>query len=487
MMRERLQAKGARRQQAGRASARKIGVPLPLAGLYAKARTAQVQNLFAAELTNLRSNGVSLETRPAVSWSESASAAFRRIPFEVGSASRYITLTPTGATSGDHALTRAFSAAATFGTISGYVVIADGNGKPVTYNDDGFSISGFTATEGPTPALCDGIVCHHDRVYLWQTGGPLEFLVGDVGAITGPMTRFPLGRLGNITGSMLCAISLTVDAGHGMNDLLCVITTTGQMIIYEGLDPTDEQDWRLTARIKGAAPLGPRAFCQIGSDAWMLTSQGPVSIGQAVRESVLALVSDVARPIADDIASLVRAGPAEWQMFTADDGSMVVINRYADGAAQQFIYYLDSRAWGTADFPARDWHNLGGVPQITGTNGRLGSLVSDGTGDEMTARWVSSWFSIGSDVSVPWVEPVIRALGPMSVRMVVLSDNNDTVFDIAEAEQTITLEPDEADALGEITLSDIFGTEASGDRFQITLEVTARWAEIIGMSAGVQS
>lgn len=485
MLMNRRQARQAGRQRGG--SARTINLPLPLAGVYTKARAAQVQNLYAAELLNLRSNGVSLVTRPGVEWSGAASQIIRRIPFEFGGASRYIEITDRSAASGAHSLVRAFSPNLSWTTNSGFVLIADGNGLPARYNADGFSTATFTATEGPDPEECDGILSHHDRIYLWKTGGDLEFLVGDVGAVQGEMTRFPLGQLGNITGSIQCAVSLTLDAGHGMNDVLCVITTTGQMVIYEGLDPTDEQDWRLTARVEGAAPVGPRAFCQIGSDAWMLTAQGPVSIGQAARESVLALVSELARPVADDISTLVDAGPADWQMFTARDGSMAVINRYADGAAQQFIYYLDSKAWATADYPARDWHNLTGRPQITGADGRLGALVKSGSDEAITARWVSSWFTAGSSSSVPWIEPVIRAAGPLSVRVVVLSDNNDTVFDIAEAEQTLTLEPDEGDASGIITLRDIIPTDASGDRFQITLEVTAAWAEITGLSAAIGS
>lgn len=486
MIRDRVQARRARRQ-GGAGLARKTGLPLPLAGVYTKARAAQVQNLYATELLNLRSNGVSLETRPGITWSGDASTVLRRIPFEFGGVSRYIEITASGATCGAHSLTRAFAAAAIWATNSGFVLIADGNGLPVRYSADGFAVAAFTAAEGPSPATCDGILSHHDRIYLWKTDGDLEFLVGDVGAVQGEMARFNLGALGNITGSIKCAVSLTLDAGHGMNDVLCIITTTGQMVIYEGLDPTDEQDWRLTARIEGAAPVGPRAFCQIGADAWMLTAQGPVSIGQAVRESVLALVSDLARPVADDIAAAVESGTAEWQMFMARDGSMVVINRYLGGAARQFIYYLDSKAWATADYPARDWHNLGGRPQITGADGRLGSLARNGSAEMITARWVSSWFGAGGGASVPWIEPIIRAAGPLAVRVVVLSDNNDTVFDIAEAEQTLTLEPEEGDASTTITLQDIIPTDASGDRFQITLEVTAAWAEIIGLNAGIAS
>ena len=220
----------------------------------------------------------------------------------------------------------------------------------------------------------------------------------------------------------------------------------------------------------------------------MLTQQGPVSIGEAVRSSILALVSEVSRPISDEITALVEADPAaEWQMFTARDGSMVILNRVTGGgAASQFIYYMESRSWATADFPAKQWHNIAGKPQITGFDGRLGSLAHTGTAELITGRWVSSWFEAGAGGAVRYVEPTIIAEGPLTIRVVVLSDNQDRAADIAEAEQTITIEPEETGG-SRVTLSDIIPTDACGRNFQITLEVTARWAEITGFRAAIGS
>lgn len=489
MMRQRLAQQRQRRSRAGNASVREISLPLPLRGIFAKAKTAQVANMYAAELLNMRSNGVSLTTRPGVEWlTRAKSQVKQRIPYEFGGASYYIELSPEEGRAAGFGIKRQFNGQALWAANSGNILIADGLGLPVRFNSTtGFSEATFTATVGPNPAECDGIVSHHDRIYLWKTGGDLEFLVGDVGAVQGPMTRFPLGRLGNITGSIETMTSLTIDAGHGMNDVLCIVTTTGQMVLYEGFDPTDPQDWRLLGRIEGASTVGRRAFAQVGSDAWMLTPQGPISVGQAVRESVMALVSDISQPITDEITALIEQDPsAVWQMFTARDGSMVVINRISGGVARQFVYYLESRSWATADIAALDFHNLKGKPQITGFCGRIGRLWHTGSAEPITARWVSSWFEAGGSGALKYLEPTIIADGPLTVRVVVLSDNNITAADIAEAEQTIYLEPEEGGA-SRVTLSDIIPTDASGKSYQITLEVTARWAEITGLRAAVAS
>jgi hypothetical protein len=486
MMRQRLEAQRQRRAAASANSNRDVDIPLPLGGLFVKARTAKVGNLFAAELNNLRPNGVSLVLRPGVQWEQRESEyVLQRIPYEFGTRSDYINLTEDFAQISGASIFRRFNGAATWAAISSNIIIADGLGDAVRFDGSDFHSAEFTC-DVADPSVCNGIVAHHDRVYLWQTGGKLEFLYGDVGQVTGALQRFPLDRLGNITGSISAMVSLTVDAGHGMNDVLCIITTTGQLVVYEGFNPSDAADWRLTGRVQASRPIGPRAFAQVGSDAWMLTPQGVVSIGQSLRESVLALSSDLSKPISDEITALIEAGGGQWQLFTAADGSMAVINRLTAQGASQFIYYIEGKAWTTANIEARDFHNLNGVPQITALDGKLGDLRHTGTDEQITGRWVSSWFSVGANVSVNYIEPVIMAQGPLTVRVAVLSDYQDRPADIAEAEQIITLEPEETGGT-RVTLSDIIPTDASGKTFQITLEVTARWAEITGLTAAIGS
>lgn len=486
MMRDRMAAQRQRRTQSGMRVSQEVDVPLPLRGLFTKSRTAKISNLYAAELLNLRSNGVSMTLRPGILWEDRVSDyVLQRIPYEFGSRQDYINLTEEFAQVAGASFWRPFNGLATWGALSSNIIIADGLGDPIRFDGTQFHACAFTCDDAD-PALCDGIVAHHDRVFMWQTGGRLEFLYGDVGQVTGDLARFPLDRLGNITGSIAAMVSLTIDAGHGMNDMLCIITSTGQLVVYEGFDPSDANDWRLTGRVEGARPIGPRAFTQVGADAWMLTPQGVASIGQSLRESILALSSDLSQPIADEITSLIESGEGQWQLFTAADGSMVVISRFADGAARQYIYYLEGRAWATADIPARDWHNLNGYPQITGIDGGLGSLRHTGTDEQITGRWVSSWFTVGRDVSVNYITPVIMAAGPLTVRVVVLSDYQDRAADIAESEQTVTISPEETGG-SRVTLSDLIPTDAAGKSFQITLEVTATWAEITGLTAAIGS
>lgn len=481
---KRQRARAQRRGAAGSRSSREITLPLPLRGLFVEAKSAQVSNLFAAELHNWRSNGVSLVLRPGVVWQGEPSGVIQRVPYEFGRNPRWIEITASGASCGAAEITRLFGGNAMVAEISSNIILADGFGAPVRFNGTEFQESTFSTVTGANPARFDGVISHHDRLYFWRSGDALEFYYGDVGAVQGGLSRFPLDRLGNITGSIAAMVSLTVDAGHGMNDMLCIVTTTGHLVLYEGLDPGDASDWRLSGRVRAAAPIGPLAFTEVGSDAWMMTAQGVVSIGESIRSSVLALVSDITAPISEEITAAVDEGTGVWRMFTSPDGAMVLISRAVGLEARQWVFYTKSKSWATADLPARDWHAFNGKPFITGFDGRLGTIASRDSGEMITARWVSSWFEAPGVSGVAYLVPTIRAQGPLTVKVTLLSDTRDSAADIAEAEQTVTLDPEEDDG-GIVTLSDEIVTDAEGSRFQIIIEVTSAWSELISLKAAV--
>lgn len=483
---KRQQARAQRRGSAYQRASREIDLPLPLSGLFEGAKDAKVSNLYASELLNWRSTGLKMALRSGIVWEGAAAPIIQRIPFQFGKTPRYIELRASQASCGAATVTRLFGGNAVWGELSSNVIIADGYGLPVRFNGQDFTTCEYTTLTGVNPATFDGMVIHHDRAYFWKVGGALEFYYGDVGAVMGGLARFPLDRLGNISGSIEAMVSLTVDAGHGMNDMLCIVTTTGQLVLYEGLNPGDFADWRLTGRVQAARPVSRDAFVEIGADAWMLTPLGVVSIGESIRSSVLALSSDISVAVSEEIRGLVADGPtaAKWKLFLAGDGSMVIINYAVGLTAMQYIYHTKSKSWSTADMPLRDMHNLAGNAQCTGFDGRLGTFKHKDSGEVITARWVSSWFETGRQMSIAYIKPIIRAQGPLTVRVVVLSDNNDTPADVAESEQTITLEPEE-DGGGIVTLQDEIGSDAVGTSFQITIEVTAAWAEIISLKAAV--
>ncbi|MEM8971353.1 MAG: hypothetical protein AAGD43_04720 [Pseudomonadota bacterium] len=478
-----------RKQQRARGGvvARETTIPLPLNGLFVEAKTAEVSAVYASELSNFKSNSVSLEVEPSHVFGSISEIGFRRIPFEFGIYSQYIESKSEQLQSGAAVFSRSMAEDASHTYISSQAIIADGRADPIRYNGAEFSAAVFTTTTGFEPRDFDGVVAHQDRLFFWKHDGDLEFYYGDVGAVEGELTRFPLGRLGNIQGKIRSMFSLTFDAGENVNDALCIVTTTGELVVYEGINPGDANDWNLTARVATAPPISKAGFTRVGGDVWMITTSGIVSAIDSIRQGILALVGNISRPISKEILDLVTQGGGEWQLHTSATGDRIIINRYENGAAKQFNYQTETRAWNTTNYPARRWHNLALQTQFTDSRGVLATLprVSDGS-TTVKATWSTGWFNLRRASEIKYIRPTIIANGALSVRLVVLSDHDETVQDITEAEQTVTVYPDDPDdAGGKVALNEDFAVDAIGQRFKMTLEIEASSAEIVSVDVGV--
>lgn len=464
-----------------------VDIPLPVGGLFVDAKTGKTSPIFASELNNFSTDGILIELRRETVLGPEDEIALQRVPYTFGPTPRYIELRETQAECGGVSFARQFNGSAMVAYLSSQALIADGLDMPLRYNGTVFETALFTTSTGTAVQDFDGVLAHHDRAYFWRTNGTLEFYYGDVGSVLGPLERFPLDRLGNITGNMMTALSVTLDAGENANDALAIYTTTGMIVVYEGLDPGDPNNWGLSTRIQVAPPVSRFGITRVGADVWVLTAKGIISLRDTVQQGQLALVNEVARPISDDILELAQT-EAEWQLHTAADGSQVIINYYTDDVQKQFLWSVDSKAWQTADYPARTWHNLVLKTQFTTGDGRLGEIVKSNDATEViTARWSTGWFSAGGERTVAYVKPTIIAKESVTVKIWVLRDHNETDADLAEAEQVVTIEPESPPNPGRrISLNDEIPIGITGETFQLRIEVTATWAQIVGMRVGLE-
>jgi len=86
-----------------------------------------------------------------------------------------------------------------------------------------------------------------------------------------------------------------------------------------------------------------------------------------------------------------------------------------------------------------------------------------------------------------YVRPTLRAAGALTVRLAVLTDHDETTVDLDESWQTVTITPEEAPGMNEyVAVTDEIGSDAAGGVYQIRMEVTAAWAQLVSIEvAGV--
>lgn len=465
--------------------AREVPWPLPVRGMFKDARSVEINGSMAEVLDNWKSNGVSLEMRDGYAQVDT-SFAKQRIPYDFGDEPKYISITETDASCDGISIVRDFPNPVSSTEISSNTIMADGAGDILRFNGTAFVNSGFTTDSGKPASEFNGVFSHHDRIYAWDDS-ELAFYYGDVGAVTGELTRYPLDRLGNIKGKVMIVTSMTLNAAHGMNDILAIVTTAGMIVLYEGLNPGDANDWRLLGRIKTGAPVSKFALEAFGSDLWVLTARGIVSVKETLAKGVFALASSVASPISDMIVADVKANRSAdgWQMVSRTDGTEIIVNVPYDGGFKQYVFDVEANAWFTANYPATWWHDIDVRTDFTDTSGNLNRLINDGSdnGQPMVATFYTSWIRLPNYSEIAYLIPTIIADGDLEVKVTVLTDHDQIDKDIAQSQQIITMKPDNPGK--GVSLNEVIGVNATGRVFQARFEITGSGVSFENLTVGL--
>jgi hypothetical protein len=132
-------------------------------------------------------------------------------------------------------------------------------------------------------------------------------------SIGGAATEFPLGAIFKKGGTLSFGASWSLDSGAGLDDVLIVITSNGEIAVYEGDDPSDANNWRLAGVYEISRPLNKHAFFKAGGDLAILTEDGIIPISEALRKDRSALQAvAISFPIEDAWKSAVANRTTEY-------------------------------------------------------------------------------------------------------------------------------------------------------------------------------
>ena len=109
----------------------------------------------------------------------------------------------------------------------------------------------------------------------------------DVNAIAGVANPLYFGGIARNGGYLQAMGTWTLDAGQGADDYAVFVTSMGEVIVYNGTDPTTAATWAL----KGVWQLGQtfarRCFFKWAGDLLLLTQDGLVPLASALQSSRL--------------------------------------------------------------------------------------------------------------------------------------------------------------------------------------------------------
>lgn len=203
-------------------------------------------------------------------------------------------------------------------------------------------------TNVDTSALSQ-VTVYRERLFFAEAGS-LNVWALPVDVLAGAAIQVSLAGIFKLGGSVLFCSTWSLDSGAGLDDKFVVVSTEGEVAVYEGTDPSDANAWSLVGVYEMPPPLGKNAHFRAGGDLVILTTQGAIPVSQAVVRDRAALgLSAISRKIEPDwIAEASSRSTIPWEVVKWPSRSMTLVTNPVTGATtdpQVLIVNSETGAW----------------------------------------------------------------------------------------------------------------------------------------------
>lgn len=234
-----------------------------------------------------------------------------------------------------------------------FAILVNGAQTPIKYDGSTFSTNAITGTSGAITLTDDNlsfVFAHKARLHFIEKQTLRVWFLA-VNAIAGAAQLLDLGPIFTKGGYLVGGARLTLDGGVGPDDFALYLTNEGQVALYQGLDPSDANNWSLVGVYNLPKPIGDRCLIEDGTDVLVLTEAGIFPLTQVLRQPVdkQGQVS-LARKIAPTLAGSAKSYGANfgWQPITYPGrGGLTIINVPTEelSTAEQYVRSSESGGW----------------------------------------------------------------------------------------------------------------------------------------------
>lgn len=162
-----------------------------------------------------------------------------------------------------------------------FLSMANGVDAPRNYNGTAWStpaITGVTATTLRDPIL------YAERQFFIQDN-TLKVWYLPVDSIAGAANVVDVSSFMTKGGYIVAHGTWTIDAGQGVNDHYVIMTNKGQIIVYQGIDPTSATTWSMVGVWDIGSPVGRRSLYKYAGDMLIVCQDGVVPLSGALQSS----------------------------------------------------------------------------------------------------------------------------------------------------------------------------------------------------------
>lgn len=231
-----------------------------------------------------------------------------------------------------------------------YIFMANGADTPQVFSSSTSVWSSWGVTGTSTYGVPVALAQHKGRLWIVPNNSTTMLYVNPAGSATGSVSSFELGPFMSKGGYVNAIATWSVDTRQTVDDYLTFITSRGQVIVYEGTDPSSATTWALVGVYDLGAPVGRRCFLRVAGDLFIICVDGIVPMSQmlstdrtaANRVSLTAQIMDTMRE-----AVQLYGSNFGWQFIGYPRGTLGILNvpTATNSAAQQYVMNTLTGSW----------------------------------------------------------------------------------------------------------------------------------------------
>ena len=171
------------------------------------------------------------------------------------------------------------------------------------------------------------------------------------GAVAGACTRFDFGNKFKHGGTLVGLWNWTMNSGVGIDDHLVALSSTGDVIVYKGDDPTSAATWSQIGQYYiGAVPAGRRQGAVFGGELFLLSQLGilPMSrlmAGDALDEASTYASKNISPLITTDLASSRTSQGWEMRNIPSERVFIVSTPKQVGFTYKQYAMSSNTNGW----------------------------------------------------------------------------------------------------------------------------------------------
>lgn len=186
--------------------------------------------------------------------------------------------------------------------------------------------------------------CAYKSRMYFAVKDSLTVKYSDSQAINGNLTSLNLGSIFRQGGHIVSIGNWTQNAGTGMSNLICFFTSEGEVAVYNGLSP-EEDDWSLVGVFRISKPIGLDCICQLGGDIIVITQDGYFPLSEVLSQDRANKVE-----ISDKINPIVEGKNfnAVWGIYWYSKKGWLIVNAPSNDTGyshEQHVLVKNTGGW----------------------------------------------------------------------------------------------------------------------------------------------